>query len=67
MHSVDGGRISWERDSTCTVDSDEETERWQNRLQEVTTLNCNMMIQSLHCVTTEEIQQPVENTAIDEG
>lgn len=34
-------------------DSDEEVERWKNRLHEVTTLNCNMMIRSLHQVTTE--------------
>lgn len=47
VHSTDGGRISWDRDSTCTVDYDEETKRWQNRLQEVMTLNCNMMIRSL--------------------
>ena len=39
VHFADGGRVTWERDSTCTVDSDEEIERWQNQLQEATTLN----------------------------
>ena len=48
------GRISWERESSYTSDSDEEVERWQNQLHEVTTLNCNMMIRSLRRMTTEE-------------
>jgi hypothetical protein len=52
-------RISWERESSCTSDSDEEIERWQNRLHEVTTLNCNMMIRSLRCVTTEVRDLPM--------
>jgi len=46
-------RISWERDSSCTLDSNEEVEHWKNRLHEVTTLNFNMMIRSLRYVTTE--------------
>ena len=52
------GRISWERKSSCTSDSDEEVERWKNRLREVTTLNCNMMVRSLRCVTTKERGMP---------
>lgn len=47
------GRISWERESPYTLDSDKEIEQSQNWLHEVTTLNCNMMIRSLHCVTME--------------
>ena len=47
------GRISWERDSSRTSNSDEEIERWQNRLHKVTTLNCNRMVRSLCCVTIE--------------
>ena len=47
------GRISWERESSYTSNSDEEVERWQNRLHKVTMLNCNMMIRSLRCVTIE--------------
>ena len=48
------GRISWECDSSCTSnsDEDEEVEHWQNQLHEVRTLNCNMMIRSLHCMIT---------------
>lgn len=47
------GRISWEQKISYTSDSDEELQRWQNRLHEVTMMNCNMMIRSLHCVTIE--------------
>lgn len=62
------GRISWERDSSCTSDSDEEVERWQNQLHEVIMLNCNMMIRSLHCVTIEERELPTYDgvTVVDE-
>lgn len=50
--TVDGW-ITWESESSCTSDSDEEVEHWQNRLHKVTMLNCNMMTRSLHCVSTE--------------
>ena len=53
------GKLSWERESSCTSDLDEEIERWQNRLQEVTTLNCNMMTRSLHCVAIEVRDLPM--------
>jgi len=55
------GRISWECKSSCTSDSDEEIERCHNRLHEVTTLNCNMMIRSLHCIKTEVMEMPKSN------
>lgn len=44
--------------SSCTSDSDKEKEHWQNWLHKVTTLNCNMMIRSLWCVTTEARELP---------
>jgi len=49
-------------------DSDKEVERWQNRLHEVTTLNCNMMIRSLCCMTTMARELPTYDglTAMDE-
>jgi len=47
------GQITWERKSSCTLDSDEETERWHNFLHEVTMLNSNMMTRSLCCVSIE--------------
>lgn len=50
--TVDGW-ISWEHESSCTSDSDEEIEQWQNQLHAVTTLKCNMMIRSLHFVSIE--------------
>ena len=37
------GRLTWDRKSSYTSNSDEELEYWQNRLHEVTTLSCNMM------------------------
>ena len=53
MNPTVDGRISWEHESSYTSDSDEETERWQNQVHEVTMLNCNMMVRLLRCVTTE--------------
>lgn len=38
------GRLSWDRENSCTSDSDEEIEQWHNQLHEVTTLNCNRMV-----------------------
>lgn len=63
------GRISWEHDSSYTSDSDEEIERWQNRLHEVTTLNCNMMIRSLRRMMTEVRELPTYDgvTRVDES
>ena len=47
------GRIAWDRESSCTSYSNEELKQWQNRLHEVSTLHCNMMIKSLCCVSSE--------------
>ena len=47
------GRFPWEHESSCTSDSDEETEQWKNWLHEVTTLNCNMNTRLLHYISTE--------------
>lgn len=33
-------RISWDHESSYTLDLDEELEHWQNRLHEVSTLRC---------------------------
>ena len=62
------GRILWECESSYTLDSDEEIERWKNQLHEVTTLNCNMMTRSLHCVTIEARELPTYDglTIVDE-
>ena len=43
-------QISWECKISYTSDSDE-VEQWQNWLHEITTLNSNMMIGSLCCVS----------------
>jgi len=63
VNPTTNGRISWERDSSCTSDLDEEVERWQNQLHEVTTLNCNVMIRSLHCVIIEVRELPAYDGA----
>ena len=53
LNPTTDGWITWECKRSCTLDSNKEIERWQNRLHEVTTLNCNMMIRSLRCVSIE--------------
>jgi len=56
------GLIKWDRDSSCTLDSNEEIDHWHNRLHEDSMLRCNMMTKLLrynmmtkspHCVPTE--------------
>lgn len=61
-------RILWERESSCTLDLNEETKRWQNRLHEVTTLNFNMMVKSLRCMAIEVRNLPMYDglTTVDE-
>jgi len=60
------GRISWERESSCKLDLDEEIKQWQNRLHEVTTLNYNMMNKSLRHVTTEAREPKTNEVAMNE-
>ena len=58
MNPTANGRISWERVGSCTSDLDEEDERWHSWLNEVTTLNCNMMTQSLSCIIAQAQDLP---------
>jgi len=58
VNSSMDGRITWEHKNSYTSDFDEEIERWQNRLHEVTTLNCNMITYLLHCVSFEIRNMP---------
>ena len=37
------GRIAWDHKISCTSNSGEELEHWQNRLHELSTLQCNMV------------------------
>ena len=53
VNPIVDGKITWDRESSCTSGSDEELEHWQNRLHEVTTLRFNMMTRSLCCVSLE--------------
>ena len=68
MDLITDRRISWEREISFTSDSNEEIERWQDRLHEVTTLNCKMMVRSLHCMTTEARDLPTYDglTSVEE-
>lgn len=55
------GRISWEHEISHMSDLDEEIERWQNQLHEVTTLKYNMMTRSLHCILIKMRDFPTYN------
>lgn len=58
VNPTEDGRISWECDSSCNLDFDEEIEHWQNWLHEVLMLNFNRKIRSLWYVTTEAKELP---------
>lgn len=47
-------RISWGNGESCTSDSDEEDERWCNKLNGVTMLHCNMVTRSMYCVRAQD-------------
>lgn len=68
MNPTVDGRISWEHENSYTSDSNEKVERWQNQLQKVTMLNCNMMVRSLRYVKIEPRELPTYDvlTAMDE-
>lgn len=52
------GHISWEKDSSCQSDSNEELVNWQNKLQVVSTLWCNMLTKSFHFISIEARKLP---------
>jgi len=58
VNPTTNGRITWDRESSSTSDSDEELKGWKNQLHEVTTLSCNMMTRSLRCVSSEVRNMP---------
>ena len=51
----------WEQAKTYSSDSDEEDERWHNRLNGVKTLNCNMMTRSLYRIKAQDHELPMYN------
>ena len=53
MNPTVDGRITWDRESSYTSNSNEELEHSQNWLDELTTLICNMMTRSVHCVSSK--------------
>lgn len=53
MNLIVDRHIAWDQESSYKLDSDEELDHWNNRLHEVSTLHCNMMTNSLCCVSSE--------------
>lgn len=45
--------IAWDRETSCTLGSNEELEHWQNWLHEASMVHCNMMTKLLHCVSSK--------------
>ena len=52
------GKLSWEHDSSCTSNSEEELEYWKNRLHEVSTSRCARITKSVHCMISEVCNLP---------
>ena len=67
MNPKEDGCIAWDHKSSCTSDSDEELEHWQNRLHEVSTLCCNMMTKLLCYVSSEVRSLPYYDGLTDIG
>lgn len=65
INLIDDGRIAWDHEISCTSDSYEELEHWQNRLHEVSTLLYNMMTKSLCYVSSEVRNFPYYDGLID--
>ncbi len=65
MNPIEDGCITWDHESSCTSNSDEELEYWQNRLHEVSMLCCNMMTKSLCCVSSKVRILPYYDGLID--
>lgn len=65
VKTMEDRRISQGDGESCTSDSDEEDERWRNRL---TTLHCNIVTKSLYCVRAQDRELPKYDglTIIDE-
>lgn len=56
-HTLEG-KLSWECDSSCTSDSEEELENSQNRLHEVSTRCCVRITKSVQCMIFEVCNLP---------
>lgn len=65
MNPIANGHITWDHESSCTLDLDEELEHWQNRLHEVSMLHYNMMTKSLRCVSLEVRSFPYYDSLTD--
>jgi len=52
------GKLSWENDIYCTSDSEEESEKCQNRLHEVSTRQCAIINKKFHCMISKVCNLP---------
>lgn len=52
------GKLSWERDNSCTLKSEEELENWYNRLHEVSTKPYAIITKSVRYMISEVCNIP---------
>ena len=58
ISSMVDGNLSWKCVSSCTFDSGEALENWQNRLHEVSMRRCARVTSSVQWVETESRELP---------
>jgi hypothetical protein len=52
INPITDGNLSWRSDNTCSSDSEEAQENWQNKLYEVSTWRCARLTREVHCINT---------------
>ena len=62
--STADGNLSWKCASSCTFDSGEALENWQNRLHEVSRRRCARVTRSVRWVETESRELPTYESFI---
>ena len=55
---TDDGKLSWQSISSCSLDSGEAVENWQNQLHEVSMRKCARITKSLQWVGTKVCDLP---------
>ena len=58
INPIVDGKLSWRSVRSCTSDSDEALENWQNRMHEVSVRRCTRITQFVQWVGTEESKLP---------
>jgi hypothetical protein len=46
------GNLSWRSENTCSLDSEEALENWQNKMYEVSTRRFSILTQEVHWIDT---------------